>query len=233
MTDDIRFGLEEPLTANDYVSAVDEATESIQLASFGVAGMNRYSLVSSSKEDRSTVEVEVFGRLFIALGKSVFWLLGWNHDVNGLERISNLRYLRKLERTGWQTVANPGLGLGLKAVKESDLSAPYPPDWEELLGGWFLWLGVPPNIAELKNAPFEQTLRMFCKTRSLQPSEKFLIAIRDRGLGIAYQATGGSDLPGVIVVIPSALGSAVRSVLPVSKSLPLTGERAGEVWEGS
>jgi hypothetical protein len=232
MTIDVRVGLEEPLTANDYVSAVDEATGSIQLARFGVAGLNRYSLVSSSKETRSIVEPQVFGRLLIALGKSAYWLLGWNHDVSGLERISSLRYLRKLERAGWQTISDAGLGLGLKAVEEGELSSPYPSDWEELIGGWFLWLGVPPNVAELRSAPFEQTLRMFCKTRRLQPSEKFLLAIRDRGLGIAYEATGGSDLPGMIVVIPSALGDAVRTALAVSKSLSLTGERAGEVWEG-
>jgi hypothetical protein len=130
------------------------------------------------------------------------------------------------------TLSEANLGLGLKPIEEGELLSPYPPDWEELIGRWFLWLGVPPNVAALRSAPFEKTLRMFCKTRKLQPSERFLLAIRDRGLGIVYEATGGSDLPGTIVIIPSTQGAAVRTALAVSKSLPLTGERAGKVWDG-
>ena len=225
-------GLEEPLTENEQILAVNEADGSIQLADFRINRLNRYSVVWSTKEERSAAETFLIRRLFHAFGKKAYWLVGWQHDVSGPQRISSLRFLRKLERAGWQTLSKASLGLGLKAVEESQLFGQHPPEHETLISGWFLWLGVPPSAIDLGSAPFEQTLRMFCKTRELQPSQQFLLAIRDLGLGVVYEATGGSHLPGTIVVIPSDRGSDVRTALEISETTSLKDERAGEVWEG-
>ena len=223
-----RYGVEEPLTANDHVLAVNDASRKIELANFRIDGMSRYSLVWRTQEERARAEPHLISRL-LKFGEAS-WILGWNHQKNGPYKIGNLRFLRKLQAAGWQTLAKENLGLGLRVVKEDD-SLQQPPVHETLVSSWFLWFGPSPDILDLSRDPFEPTLRLFCKTRRLYPSQHFLLALRDRRSGLLYEASGGGDLPGMIVVVPVDRSMDVRTGLGIEENELSKSGDAYVVWE--
>jgi hypothetical protein len=226
MTNGIRCGVEEPLQANEQILATD-ASGSAQLATFSVAGLNRYSFVWTQPSPIS------FDLLEILLGyeqgyRSV--VVGWNHDIAGTYRIRSLRTERALAKAGWVTQAEQGLGLGCKTYGKlkGDIWPPVP---TLPFLGWFVMVGGALTPAQMLGGSFVTTIRSFCRRSKLEPSRDFLEGLVSEGVTIVYPARGATDLHGVVVVSPSVLSTPVMGlrVSGVISEVRMN-ETAASVW---
>ena len=232
MTPIISCGAEEPLSSNSQLYAVDEAGTSIELATFDLPSLNRYSFVSLEYSNNVDATFALpLNRILAALRIQAYWLLGWRLSDNAV-RLRTL--ISKLRRSQWEIVDRDQFGVAMKVVPMSDDHPIQPTELDPRISGWAIILGGGLEPRAILGDPTIGTLRMFAHDHKLRPSETFLRFLASQRMGVAYTANDMAGRIGLVVVVPDSVHMTVRRLLSEGKiASVVSGPAASSVWTHS
>ena len=189
--------VEEPLSENTDVDALDESSGKIVLANFSVDSIDRFIFTWPRGSSTSAIQFLIDLSLHEKILGCV--VVGWRHDTRGSLTTRHKIMASKLVASGWDVSAREGVGLAVLPCQLESLETAIELA-SKLALGWFLVPSLT-TARQISGDAFEPTLRSFCWTHRLTPSREFLSAM-DRSLhAIAYVSNGDDRLPSVIVAV--------------------------------
>jgi len=205
-------GAEEPMLPNDQLDALDECTGEIELASFSIADVFRYSFVPRERSISSMLLPRLLELLVASGSSSATWVIVFRgDDEQGLDFRARV-LSSKLRRAYWTLVARAGVTIATKPISAGGLGSVPPSELDERIAGWFVALGDWSSFESLLAPPFLESMKMLSVGHRLQPSKEFLMGAREARLGVAYVASASMDRQAVVVTAAHPLTSVVQQL---------------------